>query len=98
MVTEIRVYDEGDRVLAEGFNRRLADLRELAKVKRVSFRWVAGEAKAVADFMTALESHADAYNVLLIDAEGTDDGGLLDTRTVAACAGQPPTSSDFTRP
>lgn len=47
-----------------------------ARARGIRFRLIAGEAKAVEDFVKALKSHPHAINVLLIDAEGPDDGAL----------------------
>jgi len=78
-VTEIRVYVEGggDRAqgkaaIREGFGKFLSELREKARDKRIRWSIVAcgGRGATYDAFRTALSSHADAFNVLLVDSEG----------------------------
>ncbi len=77
MVTELRIYFEGDRELRQGISQFLREIRETVRRQRCRFRLVAGEAQAVADFCHALQSHPEAWNILLVDSEGPDDGQLL---------------------
>jgi hypothetical protein len=78
MVSEIRIYVEGggDRAdsksrIREGFGLFLKDLRELARSKSIRWQIIAcgGRESTFEDFQTALLSHPDAFNILLVDSE-----------------------------
>jgi hypothetical protein len=73
MVGQIRIYFEGDKALRSGFLSFFSAVREL----RGRIKLIAGGARPIEDFMVALETHRDSFNVLLVDAEGPDDGTLL---------------------
>jgi hypothetical protein len=79
MVTEVRIYAEGGgdkkdtrALLREGFSLFLVSLREMARNRGI--RWnvtVCGGRKQAYDrFVTALNDHQNAFNVLLVDSEG----------------------------
>lgn len=79
VVSEIRIYVEGGgdasdgkAAIREGFNQFLSPLRELAKQKRIRWKIIAcgGRDAAFDGFKTALRQHSEAFNVLLVDAEG----------------------------
>lgn len=79
MVKEIRLYVEGGgdgrdtkALLREGFAGFLRDLKAVARENKVNWSIVAcGSRNATRDnFLTALETHRDAFNILLVDAEG----------------------------
>jgi hypothetical protein len=79
MVSEIRVYVEGggdDKEtkarFRQGFGEFLRDLVCLARSKRIRWQIIAcgGRDQAFSDFATALKTHSEAFNVLLVDAEG----------------------------
>ena len=76
MVAETRIYFEGDPALREGFRVFLSGL---ATALGRQPRLIAGEATAIADFLTGLRKHPDALNILLIDSERPDDGRLFET-------------------
>lgn len=78
MVTEIRIYIEGggDRsdtraLIREGFGEFLDSVRQLARKRGI--RWsvtACGRRNAAFDaFKTALETHSDAFVILLVDSE-----------------------------
>jgi hypothetical protein len=78
LVTEIRVYVEGGGDGAEskaairrGFGQFLQPLVERARARDIPWHVVAcGSRQATfRDYRTALESHPDAFNVLLVDSE-----------------------------
>jgi hypothetical protein len=69
MVTKVRIYFEGDPGLRPGFRRFLSEIAEVARSKRCHFDVIATEGTPVQDFRSALETHADAWNVLLLDSE-----------------------------
>src|SRR5215471_7595512 len=79
VVSEIRLYIEGGgdgrdtkARLREGFSGFLRELVNLARSKRIKWQIIAcgPRNRAFDDFKTALETHPDAFNILLVDAEG----------------------------
>lgn len=79
MVNEIRIYVEGGgndaqtkTLLREGFNNFLRELVAIARSKRIKWQIVAcgPRNQAFSDFLTALQTHPDAFNILLVDSEG----------------------------
>ena len=75
MVTEIRIYFEGDTSLRRGFRTFIQ--RGCGTVVRT----VSGGSRndTIKDFMTALQTRTTALNLLLIDAEGKDDSRLFES-------------------
>ncbi len=78
MVKEIRIYAEGGgndaqtkTLLREGFNNFLKGLVAIARAKRIRWHIIAcgSRNQAYSDFVTALQTHPDAFNVLLVDSE-----------------------------
>jgi hypothetical protein len=78
MVSEIRIYVEGGgdgseskAAIRQGFGQFLDPLRQLARSRRIRWQVVAcgGRNSAFDDFKTALGSHEDAFNLLLVDSE-----------------------------
>ena len=86
MVTEIRIYYEGDRLLKAGFNQFFEELRRRAKEQRCSFELISGGSGSTAcsDFGLALEAHPNAWNILLKDSEGP----LAGNRSESLCREQ----------
>jgi len=85
MVSEVRIYLEGGgdskdtkAAIRRGFSKFLGPLRDQAREQRLGWRIVAcGPRSAAFDgFLTALKIHPDAFNVLLVDAEGPVDSTL----------------------
>ena len=70
MVSEIRIYYEGDRALKPGFDAFFSEIRQLAKDKACRFQLISTGAKWQQDFRIAIKSHATSWNILLIDSEG----------------------------
>ena len=79
MVSEIRIYVEGGgdqrsgkASVQEGFSKFLSSLKETARERRIRWYVVAcgSRQSAFGDFEIALRRHPDAFNVLLVDAEG----------------------------
>lgn len=82
MVSEIWIYVEGGgdgseskAAIRQGFGRFFDPLRQLARSRRIGWRVVAcgGRNAAFDDFKTALKTalktHGDAFNLLLVDSE-----------------------------
>jgi Domain of unknown function (DUF4276) len=76
MVTEIRIYYEGGRLLKPGFHAFFTTLRERAREKRCNFHLIAAKGTPGRDFRIAIKTHPDAWNILLKDSEGPDSGAL----------------------
>lgn len=79
MVSEVRIYLEGGGdgkdtkgLMRQGFHKFFRQLVEAARIRRTRFQIVAcGPRWAAYDgFTSALKSHPQAFNVLLVDAEG----------------------------
>jgi hypothetical protein len=77
MVSEIRIYYEGDPKLKEGFRTFLAALFDAARRLRWRISLIDARATPVQDFKHALEKHPAAWNILLKDSDGPDDGHLF---------------------
>ncbi len=72
-MTELRVYFEGDNGLKRGFDKFLREIVEVARSKRCKFQAVATNGTPIQDFRDALKSHANAWNVLLLDWEDPNE-------------------------
>jgi hypothetical protein len=79
VVREIRLYVEGGgdgkdqkARIREGFSIFLNELRTLARSRRINWQVVACGSRnhTYRNFQTALETHSDAFNVLVVDGEG----------------------------
>lgn len=93
MIKGIRIYVEGGGkgkdsrgLVKNGFRAFLKSIAELAKKKRIRFDVIACGSinSTVEDFNTALESHSDAFNVLLVDSDGPVRVGIQGTCVHAA--------------
>ena len=78
MTLEIRIYVEGGGdgaatkgAVRQGFGAFLKPLRDSARRSRIGWRIIACGSRnsAFEDFSTALRTHPDAFNVLLVDSE-----------------------------
>ena len=76
MVSEVRIYFEGDPALREGFSDFFNEL--VATLGRAP-QFIAGKADPCGVFQLALKAHPGALNILLIDSEGPDDGKLFES-------------------
>jgi hypothetical protein len=78
VVTEIRIYYEGHRLLKPGFSKFFEELRHRAGERRCKFELIPGGSGSTAcrDFGIAIETHPHAWNILLIDSEGPLTRGL----------------------
>ena len=83
MTGEVRVYVEGGgdgkdtrSAIRRGFGEFLGELRDAARQRRTRWRIVACGARSSAldDFLTGVGANPDAFNVLLVDAEGPITG------------------------
>jgi hypothetical protein len=78
MVTELRIYFEGDTQLRPGFRQFLIELAETARQKRCHFELIATNGTPVPDFADALKANPKAWNVLLLDSDAPFTGSLAD--------------------
>lgn len=78
MVKEIRIYVEGGgdgkntkALLRRGFSSFFKDVVQIARSHRIGWTIImcGSRESAFRDFKNALESHPDAFNVLLVDSE-----------------------------
>lgn len=76
MVTELRIYFEGDKRLKPGFHRFLGEIVEASRSKRCRLQLVEAEGTPIQDFRDALKTHPDACNVLLLDWEEKDEATI----------------------
>ena len=87
MTEEIRIYVEGGgdctagrSSIRQGFGAFLGSLRNQARSKGIRWNVIASGTRnsCYDDFCTALRTHPDAFNVLLVDSEGPvlDQGPL----------------------
>jgi hypothetical protein len=56
MVTEIRIYYEGDRLLQPGFHSFFTTLRDRAREKRCGFHLIAAKGTPCRDFQVAIKT------------------------------------------
>jgi hypothetical protein len=85
MVTELRIYFEGDGKLKPGFHEFLKEIRIAAQSDRCRFRLIDTNGTPVEDFRDALEqtqrhgmSFCLIWNVLLLDSDTPHTGSLAD--------------------
>lgn len=76
MVTELRVYFEGDKALKPGFHRFLKEIVEAARSQRCRFQLVEANGTPIQDFLDAQKTHTDAWNVLLLDWEDPNEAEI----------------------
>ena len=76
MLTEIRLYYEGDKLLTPGFRKFLSEIYDRARAKRCKVQLIATDGTPCEDFANAMESHPNAWNILLLDSEGPDSGQM----------------------
>ena len=69
MVSELRIYFEGDARLRPGFHKFLSQIVQAARARQCRVDLIATGGTPVADFHAALTAHPDAFNVLLLDSD-----------------------------
>ena len=79
MVSEIRIYFEGDRRLRPGLEAFLKPAIDLARERRVRFKAVAGGStdETIKDFLDGVQDYPGALIILLVDSDRRDDGNLV---------------------
>jgi len=70
MVTELRIYFEGDVGLRQGFRRFLDGIYQAVGTRRCRVELVATNGTPVQDFYDGLKANPHAWNVLLLDSDG----------------------------
>lgn len=78
MVTELRIYFEGDNQLRPGFHGFLREIKAAAGRRRCRFQLIEAKGTPVQDFRDALSTHPDAWNVLMLDSDAPIDDSLAD--------------------
>jgi Domain of unknown function (DUF4276) len=76
MVSQIRIYIEGDPQLRQGFRAFLNPLYEIARNQSIKIeppKLCGGREAAYKAFKAALKTHSDAFIVLLVDSESPLD-------------------------
>jgi uncharacterized protein DUF4276 len=73
MVTELRIYFEGDVGLRPGFRSFFGSIYEAARTRRCRVELVATDGTPVRDYYTGLKANPNAWNVLLLDSDGPAD-------------------------
>lgn len=73
MLAAIRIYYEGSKLLKPGLDAFFSDLRVRTRERKVELRFIASDSGANArdDFQIALKTNPKAWNVLLVDSEGS---------------------------
>jgi hypothetical protein len=79
LVTEVRIYFEGDPSLKPGFHSFFKTLREKAGEMRVHFSLIAAEGTPDRDFAIGKKNNPTAWNILLKDSEGPPPVNLDDS-------------------
>jgi hypothetical protein len=69
MVSEIRVYFEGDDKLRPGFRAFFKEIDDIAKSKRCYFRLIDAKGTPIQDFYDGIKANPNSWNVLLLDSE-----------------------------
>ena len=79
MVSDIRIFVEGDKALLNGFRAFLKPVIDAARQRRIKFRVTPGGSKdeTIKDFLDAVQDEPEVFNVLLIDSDRPDNGRLM---------------------
>jgi Domain of unknown function (DUF4276) len=78
MVTELRVYFEGDARLRPGFHSFLGEIVDAARNQKWRLDLIATDGTPVQDFRDALKTHKNAWNILLLDSDMPLNGSRVD--------------------
>ena len=79
MVSEIRIYFEGDRSLRLGLEAFLNPALERAREQNIRFTAIASGPidETIKDFLDAVRDYPDALVILLVDSDRADNGRLI---------------------
>lgn len=69
MLSEIRIYFEGNDSLRPGFDQFFSEIKLRAREMRCGIRSIATGGEPERDFRTAMRKHPSAWNILLRDSE-----------------------------
>jgi hypothetical protein len=83
VVTEIRIYFEGDKCLTPGFRAFLNEIFERARARRCKVNLIAAGGTPARDFDIAIRTHLDALNILLLDSDERPDGAQRTSAFIA---------------
>src|SRR2546425_1002799 len=70
----VRIYFEGHRRLRPGFRTFFSEIYDRGGVTLIAG---GGRNQAIQDYKDAMRTHPEAWNILILDAEGPDDGRLF---------------------
>lgn len=70
MMTEIRIYYEGDSCLKPGFHAFFREIVDQARARRCRIELIATGGTPKRDYDIAIRKHRNAWNILLLDSEG----------------------------
>ena len=79
----VRVYFEGHKRLRPGFRSFFSEICDRG---RVFFIAGGGRNQAIQDYKDAMRTHPEAWNILILDAEGPDDGRLFGRLSIRAAS------------
>lgn len=82
MVTELRIYFEGDVRLRSGFRRFLGEIYEEAGARGWRVDLVATDGTPVDDYQSGLKANPKAWNVLLLDSDAPSSRALAEMCSV----------------
>src|SRR5258708_15538343 len=80
-VEGIRIYFEGEKRLRRGFRELLSEIYNLAKTRgclNTPPIAAGGRDSVIKDYMDALRTHPEAWNILILDSDAPDNGRLFD--------------------
>lgn len=78
MVTEIRIYFEGDDALRPGFHRFFSEIVENARSRKCRFRLIAANGTPAQDYLDGFKANPAACNVLLLDSDEPITGNAME--------------------
>ena len=79
MVSEIRIYFEGDRSLRPGLEAFVRPALDRARERNIRITAIASGPtdETIKDFLDAVRDYPDALIILLVDSDRADDGRLI---------------------
>ena len=81
MVSEIRIYYEGDKRLRPGLLSFLESEISIARQRSIRFQLITGGSAniTIERFIQGVEANPDAFNILLVDSDRPDNGTLIES-------------------
>ena len=87
MVSEIRIYYEGDKRLRPGLLSFLKSEIGTARQRNIRFQLITGGSTdiTIERFIQGVEANPDAFNILLVDSDSPDNGNLIACIKTRSC-------------